>query len=289
MSELGFTSETTEQPAPVSVPAEQSANPAPETTEGAPAESKPQSTESDASKEVKKTLRGVQKRIDELTRRNYETEERAKQEIAYWRQQVEALHAQQQEAQRNRPAPKLEQFPDLETYTAEQAKFQAEQLINKRLEDERQAYLAQQQQAQQLAQRQAAQAQFEQALNARIAEAEKKYPDFREVVMSPDLPSIIGTPAFGAIWESNIGADVMYHIAKNPEKAHQLFALSPVGQIREIARIEAAIEAGRTASSAPPPPETVGGGKGNATKDPANMTYDEFVTWRRRSLAQKRR
>lgn len=289
MSEFGFEVVPAEQPAPVSVPADQSANPAPATTEGAPAASKPQSTESDPSQEVKKTLRGVQKRIDELTRQRYEAEERGKQEAAYWRQQAEAMQAQIQQAQRSRPAPKLEQYPDLETYTAEQAKFQAEQIITERLEAERQAFLANQQQAQQVAQQQAAQQRFEQALNARIVEAEKKYPDFREVVTSPELPGIVGTPAFGAIWESKIGADVMYHIAKNPEKAHQIMALSPVGQIREIARIEAAIEAGRTVSSAPPPPETVGGGKGTATKDPAAMNYKEFVEWRHRSLAQKRR
>lgn len=281
---------STEQPAPATVPAEQSASPAPEPTEAQSAESKPPDTpKDDAAAETRKAFRGVQKRIDELTRRNYETEERRQQEVAYWQQQAQAYEAQIREAQRNRPPPRLDQYPDLETFTSESAKFQAEQIVNERLEAERKAYFEQQQAQQRAQQQQTNMQRFANELDSRIDAASKKYPDFRDVVTSPELPGIIGTPAFGAIWESKIGEDVMYHIAKNPARAHEIVAMSPVGQIREIARIEAAIEAGKTVSQAPPPPESVGGGKGTATKDPSAMTYDEFVSWRRRSIAQKNR
>lgn len=288
MSEAFLQPIPSEPQAPVSVPADESANPAPATTDGAPAESKPQDNP-DAASEARKAFRGVQKRIDELTRRYHEAEERGRQEADYWRQQAEAHEARLRELDRNKPAPKLEQFHDLEAFTEAQAKFQAERLIAERLEAEKQAFYQQQRQQQEAMQQAAVQQRFSVELETRLREAEKKYPDFRDVVTSPELPGIVGTPAFGAIWESSIGADVMYYIAKNPERAHQIMSLSPVGQVREIARIEAAIEAGKTVSSAPPPPNTVGGSKGTATKDPADMTYQEYVTWRRRSLAQKNR
>ena len=283
-----FESAPSEFSAPAPVPADTSAQSAPNTTEAQPAESTPKEAQPDAAAEARKAFKGVQKRIDELTRQRYEAEERGKREADHWRAQAEQLHAQMQEAQRNKPLPRLDQFPDLETFTAALAQEQAERIVTERLGAERAAFYAQQQQAQQQAQAQQSQQRFVAELESRIAKAEKKFPDFRDAIQSPDLPGIIGTPAFGAIWESNIGAEVMYHIAKNPEKAHQIMALSPVGQVREIARIEAAIEAGRTVSSAPPPTESVGGGKGTATKDPGDMNIDEFFKWRRKSIAQKR-
>jgi hypothetical protein len=80
----------------------------------------------------------------------------------------------------------------------------------------------------------------------------------------------------------------MYFLGKNPARAHQIVSLSPVGQVREIGRIEASLAAGTAVSSAPPPPEAVGGTKGGGPKDPAKMSYSEFVEWRRRSEARRR-
>ena len=100
---------------------------------------------------------------------------------------------------------------------------------------------------------------------------------------------MVNTPAFTAAWESEVFADIANHLAEHPEKAHQIVAMTPVGQVREIARIEAAIQAGKIVSSTPPPPSTVGGAKGTGTKDPADMSIDEFWAHRRRQIAAKRR
>jgi hypothetical protein len=81
---------------------------------------------------------------------------------------------------------------------------------------------------------------------------------------------------------------VLYYLGKNPLKAHQLVGLSPLGQVREIGRLEAAIEAGKLVSSAPPPPATLNSGKSGSTNDPARMSYDEFVAWRRKDIAKRR-
>lgn len=268
--------------APEPVQAETPAVEAP-VTEGAPqAESKP--TEPDAAAETKKALKGVQKRIDELTRRNYETEERGRQEAEHWRRQAEANYAELQKYQAAVKPPQLDQYPDLQTYTADAARFEAERIVREQLEQQRAADQQAQQAYAKAMQQQAAQQRFNAELEARLTEAEKKYPDFREKVQSPTLPGIINTPAFQAIYESDIGADVMYYLANNPQKAHQIVALSPIGQVREIARIEASIQNGRTVTSAPPPPNTVGGGPSSGTKDLSRMNYDDFVKERRRQL-----
>ena len=87
------------------------------------AESKPQ--EPDPAVETKKALKGVQKRIDELTRARYEAEERgrqeaeaARQEALYWRQQAAAA------AQEKGP-PQSSQYQDYEQYLQALAAHQA--------------------------------------------------------------------------------------------------------------------------------------------------------------------
>lgn len=251
------------------------------------AESKPQ--EPDHALETKKALKGVQKRIDELTRARYEAEERgrqeaetARQEAAYWRQQAEAAK------QAAHKPPESGQFQDYEQYLREIAKYEATNVTDARMQQERQAAWEYQQAQARQAQEAQQRASYEQAVNTKIAEAVKKFPDFIEVVTSPELPGLQGTPAFGAIMESDIGAEVTYYLGKNPARAHQIAAMSPLSQVREIGRIEAAIQSGKSVSNAPPPPASLDGKSGTATKDPSRMSYEEFVDYRRRQIAQRR-
>jgi hypothetical protein len=257
------------QPAPVAdTPAETAS------AEQIPAESKP--TEPDPALETKRALKGVQKRIDELTRARYEAEERgrqeaetARQETAYWRQQAEQL-------KQNIPAPKANDYQDYEQFLRDTAKFEAQKIAEERsTADRQQAWEYQQRQAQE-AQRAQAVIQYQQMVQSKLSEAVKKYPDFVETVSSPELPGLQGTPAFNAILESDVGAEVMIALAKNPAKAHQIVALSPIAQVREIGRLEAQIQTGKTVSAAPPPPSSVDAKSGSATKAPERMTPDEY-------------
>lgn len=289
MSEFMQESSSSESSAPVSVPADTSA-PAPVSTEGAPqAESEPPKPQDKPDAEIRKSLRGVEKRIGELTRQKYEAEERGRQEAEHWRQQA-SQYAEALKAMHNaQPLPKLEQFQDIESWAAEVAKVQADRIVSERMEQQQKA-MWQQQQVQQAEQAKLQAIQrFNSELDGRLKAAEKKYPGFTERVTSAELPGMIYTPAFTAAWESESFAEIANYLAQNPDKAHQIVSLSPVSQIREIGRIEAAIAAGRTVTQAPPPPDSVGGGKGTAPKNPADMSYDEFVTWRRRSIAQQNR
>ena len=236
------------------------------------AESKP--PEPDHALETKKALKGVQKRIDELTRARYEAEERGKQEAEqarqeanYWRQQAEQLKVQQ-------PAPKSDQFQDYEKYLQALAQHEASQITEARIQQERQAAAEWQRTQHEAQQRAQAQAQYQATIQTKVDDAVKKFPDFIDVVTSPELPGMQGTPAFGAILESEMGAEVMYHLGQNPLKAHQIVSLSPLGQVREIGKIEAALAAGKSVSNAPPPVSSVNTKTGSATQAPRSI--DEY-------------
>ena len=278
---------------PSAVPADQSsATEAPQTTDGAntTAESAPKEpVKDDAATEARKAFKGVQKRIDELTRARYEAEERGRQEVARWQQHAQHLEDAIRASQANAPLPKLDQYPDLESWAADVAKVQADRIVSERMEAQAKAQYEAQQQYQRAALQQQAVQRFNQELDARVKAAEKKYPGFLEKITGAELPGMVNTPAFTAAWESEVFADIANHLAEHPEKAHQIVAMTPVGQVREIARIEAAIQAGKIVSSTPPPPSTVGGAKGTGTKDPADMSIDEFWAHRRRQIAAKRR
>lgn len=64
------------------------------------------------------------------------------------------------------------------------------------------------------------------------------------------------------IWESEIGPEIAYHLAKNPDEALRICNLTPLAQAREIGKIEAALApkppAVKKPSSAPEPITPVG-------------------------------
>lgn len=272
--------------APVAVPAEQSATQAPETASAnLPAESKP--TEPDAAAEARKAFKGVQKRIDELTRARYEAEERGRQEAEHWRRQAEVAQQQLLAVRGNQPLPRLESYPDVETWAADLAKAQAERIVAERIEQERAVQMQQAQQQQQAVAQQAATMRFQKELDDRVKAAEKQFPGFLDRITSAELPGMVNTPAFTAAWESDNFAGIANFLADHPERAHQIVSLSPVGQVREIARIEAALAAGRAVTGAPPPPDTVGS-NANAITDTRRMSDEQWLEWRNKQLATKR-
>lgn len=246
--------------------------------ETASAEVKPEAEsppkEPDPAQETKRALRGVQKRIDELTKARYEAEERGRQEADQWRQQAEAYRAKLEEIQANKPIPTSDQFQDYEKYLQALATHQASQVTEARIQQERQAAAEWQRSQFEAQQRAQAQAQYQATIQTKVDDAVKKFPDFIDVVTSPELPGMQGTPAFGAILESDMGAEVMYHLGQNPLKAHQIVSLSPLGQVREIGKIEAALASGKSVSNAPPPVSSVNTKTGSATQTPRSI--DEY-------------
>lgn len=110
-------------------------------------------------------------------------------------------------------------------------------------------------------------------------DARSRYTDFDAVALNPRLPV---SPAMQeAILQSDMSADVLYHLGKTPALARQLAGLSPVEVAMSIGRLEGQLSRPRpiTQSKAPAPISPVKA-RGSVSKDPEAMTPDEYRKWR---------
>ena len=245
-------------------------------------------TEPQAETEVqrKQDLPPVQKRIDQLTWKAHEAERRLNAEIMQ-RQRVEEearqLRVQQQELMRRATMPTMDQVGlDPEAY---------QQAVMAHNEKWMQYQREQETQAQQRAYQSAQAQQFEQILNARVAEGQQKFPDYAEVVSNPQLPPLgsVNPALFATIIGHEQMPELTYFLGKNPAEAHRIANLPPARAILEIGALAAKLTRNPPRSSnAPPPPAQVSGGTATVKKDPSQMSYDEFVEYRRKQIAARR-
>ncbi len=234
----------------------------------------------------KKEVDPVEKRIGKLSWQRHEAERTAAaamSEAQRLRAENAELTRRQQEWERQIRAPRLDQFQSVEAYEqANRAHTQA--AIEQADQQARNAFQAQQREAQQR--------QYNSFVGSRVAEAEQKYDDFREVVLeNPQVPQLgNANPALlNAILSHENFADLAYYLGKNPREAHRIAGLHPTTAIMEVGRIaERLAKPAPRQTQAPAPPAQVGSASATADKDPSTMSYDEFVKWRRRSIAQRR-
>lgn len=224
---------------------------APEATEQVEqvqAESSPAVTDADDTEAPRP--KGVQKRIDELTR-NWREAERREQALLAMLQQQKAPAKQDPVAEEKPKAlPKLEDFAFdeaayqaalLELASKEAARAVREEL--KREESERQKQVQ------------------VKSWKQREAEFKAKTPDYDDVVYTAPISDAMAD----LIMESEIGAEVAYYLGKNPDEARQIAELDPVKAARALGRIEAKLEKPPApptpkpvaVSKAPPPPPRI--------------------------------
>lgn len=119
---------------------------------------------------------------------------------------------------------------------------------------------------------------------AKADEFAKDNPDFDEVVSESDAFTPIMVQA---IQDSDLGPQVAYYLAKNPDEAEKLKGLGVVAMNRALGRIEAKLETNEAkpavrTTNAPPPIKPVSR-SASTTVDPYNseMSADEYAKWRR--------
>lgn len=214
--------------------------------------------------------RGVQERIDELTREKHESAR----EAAYWRGIAETRAAQ--ETPKTEAEPKAEDFQDYAEYVRALAKFEAKALVKAELAQEKAATT------------EAAKATTWQQ---RESAAKADLPDYDQVVGASRAPM---TQAMAeAIRESDIGPKVAYHLAQNPDVSARLAGLSATSAIREIGKLEATLSAAappppqRRITSAPTPPTPVGSGR-STVGDPGKMSQADYLEWRKTAIKESR-
>jgi len=277
-----------------------------EPTEEAPAaEPASESDEDDGEEQAPQPPRRkptAQERIDELTRarrqaeRETETLRRQLEEMRRpQREEPQAPPAQEaaQQATQAPPNPDDFQFGELDSqYIAALVDYQTEQRLAKyevQREQRREAEAA-------LARQQAAQEKFHQQMDA----GRQKYADFEDVVVRGaqegawPLSETLGE----LLVQSDVGDDIAYHLATNPDEAAQVFRQAPTEQARYFGRMEAQFSAARSAATgktgkeiapartpkAPPPvtPARGAGGRFQVSADTDDFSAFESVAMERK-------
>lgn len=259
----------------VTPPAEPDDNADPSTAEDVPTDAEDAGADPDEPKKPK----GVQKRIDELTRQAREAER----DREYWRemamrpgQQPAAQQPQQQAPQPVQLTPDLAQYvgqpPNPDTFPA--GEFDPAYMMARIKYDSRQEQ-ASQVAAQRQQQSQRVQIESYQSYQGRLDDARTRYADFDAVAGDPSVP--IRTDVALVIAQSEHGPDIAYYLGKNRAEAARIAGLTPVMAAREIGRIEARFDAKPAPSAAPSPASTTLRGNGStATRNVENMSMSEY-------------
>lgn len=218
---------------------------------------------------AKKGPKPVQPRIDELTREKKEAEEFAESE---YNLRLEAeRRISELEGQVKVLAPKVETKepelvePDPSKYT-DQALFNKDwreyqdkiikQRVSEGIAEERSRERAQQQ---------------DELMRERTALARKDIADFEEVIKSRDKSrGMVPSHVVAAIMESEVGPQIAYHLAKNPEEEKRIYGLSPARALLALGKIELEYTKPKENSAKPEekPPEA----KPVTTRAPAPIT-----------------
>ena len=187
----------------------------------------------------------IERRFSEITkqreaaRQEAERERQARIDLENKLKEMEAkLNPVQQEKVEADPKPKPEQFSDMYEY----AEALAEWTADKKIKEEKAKEAAQKVEQER--------AKTMETWANRVQDFRDKTPDFDDLVGSADV--VVSNEVRDAIFESDVGPQILYHLAENPDVAKKLQGMTAIGALRMIGKLEAKFEE----SPAPTPKET---------------------------------
>ena len=184
----------------------------------------------------------LERRFSEITKQREEARKEAQQE----RQAREALEARLAALERQPApqAPKVDEEPQPSQFNDafEYAKALAEYTADKRIGEMRR----QDAEAKEAQERQKV---IDQWAN-KVQAAKASMPDFDDIVASSDV--VVNDDIRDAILESDVGPQILYHLAENDDVAKRIAGLNPKQALREIGKLEARFETKETKSEPPP-------------------------------------
>ena len=260
-----------------------------------PEEPAPSETPDDTAAEPEpKKAKGVQKRIDELTRQREDERRRAEAAEARLDRALSALEKGVTKELQPTGELKEPQKPVLdpsnpeayntafEQYITERANYVAEVKVREKLAEE-----DKKRKDQELADQQK---QVQQSYLQRVQKATEKYPDYHEVAESPEVQ--VSIPMASAIAHSEEGPEIAYYLGKNPAEAERISKLVPQLQLVELGKIVAKITtpapSPKPVSAAPSPGKPIKAGS-EATISPEEESMEQYAARRKKELAQQYR
>ena len=189
--------------------------------------------ETEAAAGEKKHNPKLEKRFSELTKQR----EAARQEADRERTAREALEARLRDMEAKINPPKAEEpdpKPDPSQFNdaLEYAEALAEWTTDRKMRERDQAELARKAEEEQ--------SRMRQKFQERLDNAKQDLPDYEEMIASSDVS--VSQPVTDAIIESDVGPQILYYLAENPEFARELADKSITSQLRAIGRLEAKFE-----------------------------------------------
>jgi hypothetical protein len=147
----------------------------------------------------------------------------------------QAQRQSEQQTLKAAPTASVDQFESTEAYAEALALQKAEELIAKREAAKQQSAVLE-------------------SYQEREEAARDKYDDFEQVAYNPKLP--ITNVMAETIQSSDIGPELAYYLGSNPKEADRISRMTPLGQAKEIGKIEAKLAAEppvKRTTSAPAP------------------------------------
>ena len=196
----------------------------------------------------------LERRFSEITKQREEARKEAQTE----REARQALEARLAALERQ-PAPQApkvdeepqpSQFNDAFEYAKALAVYSTEQALAERDRQEAQAKVTQERQK------------VIETWASKVQQAKAVLPDFDDIVASSDV--VIQDDIRDAILESDVGPQILYHLAENEDVAKKIAGLSAKQALREIGKLEARFEVKETA----PEPKTIARSKAPAPIQP---------------------
>jgi hypothetical protein len=223
----------------------------------------------DESKEQPEEKKYSQAEIDAMIGKRLAREQRK------WEREQQQRSAETQIV-RAPSATSADQFESPEAYAEALAYQKAEELIAKREAAKQQSAVLE-------------------SYQEREEQARDKYDDFEQVAYNPKLT--ITNVMAETIQSSDIGPELAYYLGSNPKDAERISRMTPLGQAKEIGKIEAKLAAEppvRRTTSAPAPISPVNarstGAPAMDTTDPRsikNMTTSQWIEAERARQVKK--
>ena len=225
----------------------------------------------------------LERRFSEITKQREQAREEARKE----REAREALEARLAALEKqNAPTPKVDeepqpsQFNDAFEYAKALAEYTADKRIEEMKKQEAEAKVAQERQR------------VIETWAQKVQKAKEVLPDFDDIVASSDV--VVNDDIRDAILESDVGPQILYHLAENDDVAKKIAGLSAKQALREIGKLEARFEAKETKpepivrSKAPTPIQPI---KGSSPSDVPLTSSGEwhgtFQAWKEARRAGK--
>ena len=193
--------------------------------------------------EEKKQNPKLERRFSEITKQREEARKEAQQERERREALEQRLAALEKQAQPQAQAqdvdeePQPSQFQDAFEYAKALAEYSTEKALAERDRRDAEEKVAAERQK------------VIESWATKVQQAKASLPDFDEIVASSDV--VVNDDIRDAILESDVGPQVLYHLAENEELAKKIAGLSPKAALREIGKLEERFSSKPTAKQEP--------------------------------------